>query len=41
MEDKKTTIQIYMKTRDRLLKLGKKGESYDKLINRLLDECKK
>ncbi len=32
-----TTIQLEKKTRDRLMDLGKKGESYDQIINRLVD----
>ena len=32
-----TTIQLEKKTRDRLIDLGKKGESYDQIINRLVD----
>lgn len=32
----KTTIQIDTKTRDRLSAIGKHGETYDDIINRLL-----
>lgn len=32
-----TTIPLTKATRDRLRSAGKKGESYDTLINRLLD----
>lgn len=32
-----TTIQVKTETRDRLKSIGKKGESYDAIINRLLD----
>ena len=32
-----TTIQLEKKTRDRLMDLGKKGESYDDIINKLVD----
>jgi len=35
-----TTIRITVETRDRLKKLGKKGETYDKIIRRLLDKQK-
>lgn len=35
-----TTIRISEKTRDRLAKYGKFGESYDTLINRVLDNIK-
>lgn len=27
-----------MKTRDRLMGLGKKGETYDEIINKLIDQ---
>lgn len=33
----RTTIQIETETRDRLRKLGTKGESYDKIVNNLID----
>ena len=33
-----TTIPIQKLTRDRLRNVGRKGESWDKLLNRLLDE---
>jgi len=36
-----TTIQLEMKTRDRLMGLGKKGESYDLIINKLIDSWQK
>ena len=32
-----TTLQVKSETRDRLKSIGKKGESYDTIINRLLD----
>lgn len=32
-----TTIQIRKATRDRLLEIGRKKETYDALINRLID----
>lgn|GEM_PF-1300807 len=32
-----TTIQVRPETRDRLKDLGKKGETYDEIINRLID----
>ena len=37
-----TYIQLKTETRDRLKSIGKKGESYDAIINRLLDQesCK-
>ena len=37
-----TTIQIRSETRDRLKLVGMKGESYDAVINRILDKesCK-
>ena len=33
-----TTIKIAPETRDRLKAMGMKGETYDALVNRLLDE---
>jgi hypothetical protein len=36
----KTSIQIEDTTRDKLKEIGKKGESYDTIIIRLLDEHK-
>lgn len=33
-----TTIKVTPQTRDRLKALGTKGETYDALVNRLLDE---
>jgi len=32
-----TTVQLEKNTRDRLMSLGKKGESYDQIINKLVD----
>ena len=32
-----TSIQVEVKTRNRLLQRGKKGDTYDDIINRLLD----
>jgi hypothetical protein len=32
----KTTIQVEEETREKLKNIGKKGESYDDIINRLL-----
>ena len=32
-----TTIQLRKATRDRLVELGRKGETYDDILNRLLD----
>ncbi|MFH1256410.1 MAG: hypothetical protein V1494_03890 [Candidatus Diapherotrites archaeon] len=32
-----TTIQLSPATRDKLKELGKKGESYDQIINKLVD----
>jgi|WetSurMetagenome_2_1015567.scaffolds.fasta_scaffold05947_3 hypothetical protein len=37
-EDKKTTIPIKMRTRDRIKAYGKKGESWDGLMNRIMDD---
>ncbi len=36
-EEKLTTIKIRQGTRDALKSVGKKGETYDEIINRLLD----
>ena len=36
-----TTIQISQQTRDKLKDLGKKGETYEDVIVRLLKELKK
>jgi hypothetical protein len=33
-----TTIQLRKATRDRLAQLGRKGETYDAILNRLLDQ---
>ncbi|MBI4415844.1 MAG: hypothetical protein HY557_02540 [Euryarchaeota archaeon] len=33
-----TTIKIAPATRDRLKAFGRKGETYDQLLNRLLDQ---
>ena len=33
-----TTIQVNRKTRDMLKRIGKKGETYDQVIMRLLEE---
>ena len=32
-----TTIQIRMETKDRLMDIGKKGDTFDYIIRRLLD----
>lgn len=32
-----TTIKIFITTRDRITAVGRKGETYDRIINRLLD----
>ncbi len=36
MEVRRTTIAIKPQTRERLRRLGRKGESYDEIIDRLL-----
>ena len=36
--DRKTTIQVYPETVSRLKNLGMKGETYDHLLQRLLNE---
>lgn len=38
MTGEKTSIQISRETKERLVKLGKKGETYDAIIRRLLDQ---
>jgi hypothetical protein len=35
--EKKTTIQIFVKTRDRLRKIGERNEDYDSIINRVIE----
>jgi hypothetical protein len=37
IEMPQTSIKIQMSTRDRLVELGKKNESYDTIINKLID----
>ena len=37
MSDELTTIKVKKETRDVLKSVGKKGETYDDIINRLLD----
>ncbi|MCX6799253.1 MAG: hypothetical protein NTW59_04125 [Candidatus Diapherotrites archaeon] len=36
-----TTIQLNPATRDKLKELGKKGETYETIILRLIKTCKK
>lgn len=36
-----TSIRITKKTRERLARLGNKGETWDTLVNRLIDEVEK
>jgi len=36
-----TTIKINIETREELKKLGRKGETYDKIIKRLIECYKK
>ena len=38
---KRTTIMVYQDTKDELAKLGLFGESYDHLLNRLIDDYQK
>ena len=38
---KSTTIQISQELRDALKELGRKGESYDNIIMKLINEVKK
>jgi predicted CopG family antitoxin len=37
----KTSIQITEETREKLKEIGRKGESYDTIINRILEEKEK
>ena len=37
----KTTVLVESSTRERLKKIGKKGQSYDDLINELIDSKNK
>ncbi len=37
-EVSRTTISMSPETRDRLKALGRKGETYDELLNRLIDD---
>jgi predicted DNA-binding protein len=37
MREDKTTIELSKRTRERLKELGKKGETYDSIINRLIE----
>ncbi len=36
-----TTIQLTHETRDKLKQIGHKGETYDELINRLIETARK
>jgi hypothetical protein len=38
-KEKLTTIKVKAETRDTLKSVGKKGETYDEIINRLLDRA--
>jgi hypothetical protein len=38
MNNKTATIKIEPETRDRIKKLGRKGETYDEIINRVFDQ---
>ena len=37
MDAEQTTVRISIETRDRLMALGKKGETYEEIIRSLLD----
>lgn len=41
LDEELTTITLKKKTRDQFRKVGNKGESWDDLINRVLDEHEK
>jgi predicted CopG family antitoxin len=36
-----TTIQVSKETREKLADMGKKGETYDEIINKLIETAKK
>ena len=38
---KRTSMQVYSDTIDKLIEIGKKNDSYDDIINRLLEVNKK
>jgi hypothetical protein len=40
MDNNITTIQIQVETRELLKKVGHKGESYDTLVRRLIEETR-
>ena len=40
MKEEITTIQISKEIRDQLKELGKKGETYDEIIRKLLESIK-
>lgn len=40
-ENGKTTIQISLKTKGQLDQLGKKGDSYDAIVRRVLESLNK
>jgi transcriptional regulator len=39
MAQDRTSIKLSKEVRDRLKAQGQKGESYDELVDRLIDEC--
>lgn len=39
MTQDRTSIKLSKEVRDRLKAQGKKGESYDELVDRLIDQC--
>jgi len=41
MVSKKTTIWVSVELRERLKQLGKKGDTYEDILNRLLDHYEK
>jgi len=40
MDDNITTIQIQIETRELLKRIGHKGESYDTLVRRLIEQTR-
>ncbi len=40
MDTRRTSLQVSVKTKDQLKARGKKGDTYDEIIRRLLDATK-
>ena len=39
-DERRTNIQVKVSTRERLARLGRKGQTYDDIINMLIDASK-